>query len=205
MPFQERAGNWKTQLLIGAEATEINLKRMSSPRLLHIATHGFFMEDVENKADDLGMRTLGMDRKRVAENPLLRSGLLLAGCNRTLALESERTGIDNGILTAYEAGLLDLRNTELVVLSACQSGMGEVRNGEGVHGLRKAITDAGAEYLLMSLWKVDDAVTAEYMQTFYTLYTQGNSVRESYNLTRDAIRLKHPEPYYWGAFVLVGE
>jgi CHAT domain-containing protein len=177
---------------------------MDSPRILHIATHGYFLEDIKPENDN-GMRMMGMDVNRVAENPMLRSGLLLAGCNKTLADNTPLTGGDNGILTAYEAGLLDLSKTELVVLSACETGKGEILNGEGVQGLRKAMTDAGAEHILMSLWKVDDKVTSEYMQTFYGHYAQGKSIRESYNLTRNEIKQKYPQPYYWGAFVLVGE
>jgi CHAT domain-containing protein len=195
---------WNTQLLTGNDALEMNLKQMDSPRILHIATHGYFLEDIKPENDN-GMRMMGMDAQRVAENPMLRSGLLLAGCNKTLADNTPLTGGDNGILTAYEAGLLDLSNTELVVLSACETGKGEILNGEGVQGLRKAMTDAGAEHILMSLWKVDDKVTSEYMQTFYGHYAQGKSIRESYNLTRNEIKQKYPQPFYWGAFVLVGE
>jgi CHAT domain-containing protein len=195
---------WNTQLLTGNDAMESNLKQMDSPRILHIATHGYFMEDVKPENDN-GMRMMGMDVQRVAENPMLRSGLLLAGCNKTLADNTPLTGADNGILTAYEAGLLDLSKTELVVLSACETGKGEILNGEGVQGLRKAMTDAGAEHILMSLWKVDDKVTSEYMQTFYGHYAQGKSIREAYNLTRNEIKQKYPQPYYWGAFVLVGD
>jgi CHAT domain-containing protein/Tfp pilus assembly protein PilF len=195
---------WNTQLLTGNDAMESNLKQMDSPRILHIATHGYFLADIKPENDN-GMRMMGMDAQRVAENPMLRSGLLLAGCNKTLADNTQLTGADNGILTAYEAGLLDLSNTELVVLSACETGKGEILNGEGVQGLRKAMTDAGAEHILMSQWKVDDKVTSEYMQTFYGHYALGKSIRESYNLTRNEIKQKYPQPYYWGAFVLVGE
>jgi CHAT domain-containing protein len=194
---------WNTKLLTGNDALEGNLKQMESPRILHIATHGYFLEDVKPENDN-GMRMMGMDVQRVVENPMLRSGLLLAGCNKTLADNTPLTGADNGILTAYEAGLLDLSKTELVVLSACETGKGEILNGEGVQGLRKAMTDAGAEHILMSLWKVDDKVTSEYMQIFYEHYAQGKSIRESYNLTRNEIKQKYPQPYYWGAFVLVG-
>jgi tetratricopeptide (TPR) repeat protein/CHAT domain-containing protein len=198
------AANWDVELYTGVNAREDQLKKMSSPRILHLATHGFFMEDTEQRAES-GMRILGMDRERVAENPLLRSGLLLSGCNKTFKDSSLISGGDNGILTAYEAGLLNLRNTDLVVLSACETGKGEILNGEGVQGLRKAMTDAGAEHILMSLWKVDDKVTSEYMQIFYGHYAQGKSIRESYNLTRNEIKQKYPQLYYWGAFVLVGE
>jgi CHAT domain-containing protein len=162
------------------------------------------MEDTE-QIEETGGRILGMDNDRVAENPLLRSGLLLSGCNMTFQDSIMTSSGDNGILTAYEAGLLDLSNTELVVLSACETGKGEILNGEGVQGLRKAMTDAGAEHILMSLWKVDDKVTSEYMQIFYGHYAQGKSIRESYNLTRNEIKQKYPQPYYWGAFVLVGD
>jgi len=195
---------WNTQLLTGNDALEGSLKQMESPRILHIATHGYFLEDIKPENDN-GMRMMGMDVNRVAENSMLRSGLLLAGCNKTLADNTPLTGGDNGILTAYEAALLDLSKTELVVLSACETGKGEILNGEGVQGLRKAMTDAGAEHILMSLWKVDDKVTSEYMQTFYGHYAQGKSICESYNLTRNEIKQKYPQPYYWGAFVLIGE
>jgi CHAT domain-containing protein/tetratricopeptide (TPR) repeat protein len=195
---------WNTQLFTDNDALEMNLRQMDSPRILHIATHGYFLEDIKLDNDN-GMRMMGMDVNRVAENPMLRSGLLLAGCNKTLADNTPLTGGDNGILTAYEAGLLDLSKTELVVLSACETGKGEILNGEGVQGLRKAMTDAGAENILMSLWKVDDKVTSEYMQTFYVHYAQCKSIRESYNLTRNEIKQKYPQPYYWGAFVLVGD
>ena len=153
----------------------------------------------------MSSRMLGIEDQRALENPLLRSGLLLSGCNMTFAKAKVEGLTDNGILTAYEAGLLDLSKTELVVLSACETGKGDIQNGEGVQGLRKAMTDAGAEHILMSLWKVDDKVTSEYMQTFYGHYAQGKSIRESYNLTRNEIKQKYPQPYYWGAFVLVGE
>jgi tetratricopeptide (TPR) repeat protein len=194
--------HWSVQLYTGAKASEYQIKQMASPRILHIATHGFFLENVENSYE-MSSRMLGIEDQRVLENPLLRSGLLLSGCNMTFAKAKGLT--DNGILTAYEAGLLDLSKTELVVLSACETGKGEILNGEGVQGLRKAMTDAGAEHILMSLWKVDDKVTSEYMQTFYGHYARGKSIRESYNLTRNEIKQKYPQPYYWGAFVLVGD
>ncbi len=199
-----QSNSWNTLLVMGDEMMESRLKRMESPRILHIATHGFFLEDIS--LDKLsGTSLLGMDAKRLAVNPMLRSGLLMTGCNKTLSNNSTfAASHDDGIFTALEASLLDLSKTELVVLSACETGRGEIKNGEGVQGLRKAMTDAGAEHILMSLWKVDDKVTSEYMQTFYGHYAQGKSIRESYNLTRNEIKQKYPQPYYWGAFVLVG-
>ena len=112
---------------------------------------------------------------------------------------------ENGILTAYEASFLNLENTELVVMSACETAKGEQKTGEGVYGLRKAISDAGAEYVMLSLWKVDDKVTQEFMTTFYTYWMEDKmSIREAFKSTRSTIKSKYPQPYYWGAFILVG-
>ena len=167
-----------------------------------MATHGYFLEDIEQDHED--DRMLGMDRNKVIENPMLRSGLLFAGANATLSGTRDEEG-ENGILTAYEASFLNLENTELVVMSACETAKGEQKTGEGVYGLRKAISDAGAEYVMMSLWKVDDKVTQEFMTTFYTYWLEDKmSIREAFKSTRSTIKSKYPQPYYWGAFILVG-
>ena len=121
------------------------------PQILHIATHGFFLEDGKTAKDTAKI-----------ENPLLRSGLALAGANQSIK-ESK----DDGILTALEASGLNLWGTKLVVLSACDTGLGEVRNGEGVYGLRRAFVLAGTESLVMSLWSVSDYVTREMMTNYY--------------------------------------
>ena len=183
------------------QASESNFKKQHSPRVLHVATHGYFFKDIPMENDQ--MRFMGMDRERVVQDPMLRSGLLLAGANKALAgAESER---ENGLLSAPEASLLDLSETELVVLSACETGRGEIKNSEGVYGLRKAFSNAGAENTIMSLWKVDDKVTQEFMTTFYTYWLEDKMpIREAFKSTRSFIKSKYPQPYYWGAFILVG-
>ncbi len=193
---------WKVSTYTGAEASETNIKKEESPRVLHVATHGYFFEDIP--LDTVDNRFLGMDRNRVVQDPMLRSGLLFTGANKTL--QGEESKGENGLLSAAEAALLDLRETELVVLSACETGKGEVKNSEGVYGLRKAFADAGAQNIIMSLWKVDDKVTQEFMTRFYEIWlNEKTSIREAFNRTQLEIKAKYPQPYYWGAFILVGE
>ena len=197
-----RKQNWTPTVLMESEASEYAVKRLKSPRVVHMATHGYFLEDIEHEYDE--NRVLGMDRTKVVENPMLRSGLLFSGANWTLSGTEVQEG-ENGILTAYEASFLNLENTELVVMSACETAKGEQKTGEGVYGLRKAISDAGAEHVMMSLWKVDDKVTQEFMTTFYSYWLEDKMpIREAFKSTRLAIKSKYPQPYYWGVFILVG-
>ncbi|MCK6617379.1 MAG: tetratricopeptide repeat protein, partial [Cyclobacteriaceae bacterium] len=186
------------EVYLSEKAREENLKSVQSPDVLHIATHGFF---IESKEID---RNLSTENKRF-DNPLQRAGLLLA--NAELALhEKEVPGKDNGILTAQEAMELDLDDTELVVLSACETGLGEVRNGEGVFGLQRALQQAGAKSIVMSLWKVDDAATQEMMSLFYeNLLMKKQDKRTAFHKAQQAMKAKFKSPYYWGAFVMVGE
>ncbi len=165
----------------GAEALEENVKAVRRPSILHIATHGFFVDDQASTI-----------------SPMIRSGIVLAGVKNT---EKEKT--EDGILTAYEATNLDLDGTDLVVLSACQTGLGEVRNGEGVYGLQRAIMVAGANNLLMSLWKVDDDATAFLMTSFYSEW-EGQKNPDEFREIQIALRKKYPHPFYWGAFVMLG-
>ena len=198
-----KSKGWQVTNYLADNASETNLKTQQSPRVLHVATHGYFFPDIPMEDKDQ-TRFLGMDRQQVAQDPMLRSGLLLTGANRTLKGEVS-TG-ENGLLSAAEASLLDLRETELVVLSACETGKGEVKNSEGVYGLRKAFSDAGAQNIIMSLWKVDDKVTQEFMTRFYQLWLNDNTaIREAFHKTQLEIKAKYPQPYYWGAFILVGE
>jgi CHAT domain-containing protein len=192
--------NWDVSTYLENDASETNIKKAKSPRLLHIATHGYFFEDIP--MDYKNDRFMGMNRQQVIQDPMLRSGLLFTGANKTL--QGEKVEGENGLLSAYEAALLDLSETELVVLSACETGRGEVKNSEGVYGLRKAISDAGAANTIMSLWKVDDKVTQEFMSTFYEEWLSGLTIRKAFRKTRLTIKEKYPQPYYWGAFVLVG-
>ena len=178
--FQDR--QWKVNLNFKEAASESNLKADHNPGVLHIATHGFFLkEDAVN----------GL-------NSMLRSGIILAGVNN-------KTGSrEDGILTAYEATSLSLDSTFLIVLSACETGLGQVENGEGVYGLQRGFAVAGARYLLMSLWKVDDAATALLMEQFYKSWLEGIEIHQALRKAQVALRNKYPQPYYWGAFVLLG-
>jgi len=183
----------------GARATESSLKAVSGPKLLHIATHGFFLKGSDPVSGNLPTRSGTFSKAR--ENPLLRSGLALAGANR------RGSGPDDGILTALEASGLDLWGTKLVVLSACDTGVGEVRNGEGVYGLRRAFVLAGTESLVMSLWPVSDSFTRELMAGYYKNLKQGIGRGES--LRRIQLEmLKRPNrrhPFYWASFIQSGE
>ena len=172
-------------VLTGTAATETATKKLGGPRILHIATHGFFLEDLPGDSED----------------PMLRSGLVFAGVNAL------RSADDDGVLTALEASNLDLRGTKLVVLSACNTGLGEVKNGEGVFGLRRAFVVAGAETLLMSLWQVSDEATKDLMTSYYTLLARGESRSEALRQTQMAM-LKNPvtaHPFFWAAFISSGE
>jgi CHAT domain-containing protein len=192
---------WKVTTYTEEQALEGKVKNVSSPTVLHIATHGYFFEDVEHEKESPS-RMMGVDTKKATQNPLLRSGLLFTGAKNTLNGNDPKSG-DNGLLTAYEASYMNLKGTELVVLSACETARGEIKNGEGVYGLQRAIQQAGARNIIMSLWKVDDKVTQEFMTLFYSHWLEGRPIREAFKTTQNTIKEKYPQPYYWGAFVLV--
>lgn len=172
------------RLLSAAGATEAALKQIRSPRVLHIATHGFFLTDQPRQAESRGVgsgpgasaneRAAASAVASRGENLLLRSGLILAGVNQRLSGTNE-----DGVLTAAEAAALDLWGTKLVVLSACETGLGEVKNGDGVYGLRRALVLAGSESQVMSLWQVSDAATRDLMKAYYSRLQQGGGRTES--------------------------
>ncbi len=194
--------NVTPSLYLAEQADEALLKSFSDVQVLHIATHGFFLKDPMNRnSDDRSDDT----EKQPVKNPLLRSGLLLAGCQNAINKEPTQEGKEDGILTAYEAMSLNLDNTDLVILSACETGLGEVKNGEGVYGLQRAFQTAGASTVLMSLWTVSDAATQELMVNFYKNWLQYGDKRKAFVEAQNQLRKKYPEPYYWGAFVMVGE
>lgn len=183
--------------LVKEQATESALKQTAAPRLLHIATHGFFLAD----ADGAPTTARGANAVGQVENPLVRSGLALAGANRRDGKQ------DDGILTALEAANMNLWGTKLVVLSACDTGLGEVRNGEGVYGLRRALTLAGAESLVMSLWSVSDQVTRELMTNYYKHLKAGTGRGASLRQVQlEMLKKKdRAHPFYWAAFIQSGE
>ncbi|HAC24326.1 MAG TPA: hypothetical protein DCE81_05370 [Cytophagales bacterium] len=196
-----KAGGYDTRQWMQKEASESVIKSVKAPALLHIATHGYFLQDVER-----GGNTLGVNLENAKDNPLLRSGLMLAGASATVSGNQSQTigSNDNGILTAYEAMNLNLEGTNLVVLSACETGLGDVKNGEGVYGLQRAFLVAGANALIMSLWKVDDAATQLLMTNFYTNWTKTGNKAKAFKQAQLQLMTKYKEPYYWGAFVMMG-
>ncbi len=197
---------WTTTVYTGQQALEENVKALHSPRVLHLATHGFF----HAPAIPADTKAANGQSPPVVSDPMLDSGVYLAGANQ-LAGKSEDTGLDDGVLTAFEASTLDLSNTELVVLSACETGLGVTRNGEGVFGLRRALQEAGAKAVLMSLWKVPDQETEELMKLFYGKWLSGEdkqkALREAQLEMRERVKSRRDGedvPFFWGAFVLVG-
>ena len=200
--------------LMANAALEQRLKAVQSPRILHIATHGFFLPDQERNPNEeqLGFtpinRSSGGDWGRLShrmENPLLHSGLALAGVNTWLKDGALPPKAEDGILTAEDVTGLDLLSTELVVLSACETGLGEVQVGEGVFGLRRAFVLAGAKTLVMSLWKVPDQQTQELMSDFYRRILAGEPRAEALRQAQLEMKEKYPNPLYWGAFICQGD
>jgi CHAT domain-containing protein len=192
------------------QATKTALKQLNAPLVLHIATHGFFLDDVIVSAAEAKSRGLFIRTNQPGEisapeihieNPLLRSGLALTGAN--LRPSSE----DDGILTAMEASGLNLWGTRLVVLSACDTGVGEIKNGEGVYGLRRALVLAGSETQVMSLWPVSDEGTRDLMIEYYKALKAGQGRGEALR----QVQLKmlssknRNHPYYWASFIQSGE
>ncbi len=194
-----KTGGYQTTPYLQKAATEAVIKTMKGPAIVHIATHGYFQADVDQAS-------VGVQQENAKNNPLLRSGLLLAGASPTIKgevmpnLESN----DNGVLTAYEAMNLSLDGTDLIILSACETGLGDVRAGEGVYGLQRAFLVAGAKAMVMSLWKVDDAATQALMTNFYTNLAKGGSKAKAFKQAQLQLMVKYKEPYYWGAFVMMG-
>jgi len=189
---------WSAETFTGPQALEEAVKGVKGTRLLHIATHGFF------EPDQAGGGSSGN-----LEDAMLRSGLYFAGANRVLTGGRASADLEDGVLTAYEATGLNLQGTELVVLSACETGLGETTNGEGVFGLRRALQEAGAQAVLMSMWKVPDEETRQLMTLFYKKWLAGKdkptALREAQlELRQDVIRRwQQDRPHDWAAFVLV--
>ncbi|HRI80066.1 MAG TPA: CHAT domain-containing protein, partial [Cyclobacteriaceae bacterium] len=178
------------------KASEAEIKRVRNPSVLHIATHGYFLGDEVMSKNNLSAVSS-------SSNPLMRSGLLFSGAKYAFQSEAAVSGED-GVLTSLEATGLRLDQTRLVVLSACETGLGVISNGEGVYGLQRSFQLAGAKAVLMSLWTVPDEATQELMTEFYSQWLEGISPRESLKKAQSKVRIKHPDPHDWGGFVLIG-
>jgi CHAT domain-containing protein len=208
------AAHLGVQPWLQGNALKGRLKVSPSPRILHIATHGFFLEDQKRDAKHhhLGVGVAGTmvqspfgRLSQGMENPLLRSGLALAGANTWLQGKPLPAEAEDGILTAEDVSGLDLLGTELVVLSACETGLGAVHVGEGVFGLGRSFVLAGAKTLVMSLWKVPDQQTQELMEDFYRRILMDEPRADALRAAQLAMKEKYPEPLYWGAFICQGE
>ncbi len=195
--------NWKSKLYLKSQATEEVVKASNSPTVLHIATHGFFLPKRDYKTEKIN----GFNAEIASNNALLRSGLILAGASN-YHVDSITSKKEDGVLTAYEASILNLSNTELVTLSACETGLGDIVDGQGVYGLQSAFISAGAKNVLMSLWVVDDYATQKLMTEFYTLWINNYgkmTKREALRKAQLSLMAKYPDPYFWGAFVMIGK
>lgn len=200
--------NFKTTIKTESAATEESVKQLSgkaNPFILHLATHGFFFENTKQELSDLDKNIPVEAKKRIylaSEDPMMRSGLLLAGANNSWRKTNNETNADDGILTAKEIANLDLSNCKLVVLSACETGLGQINGSEGVFGLQRAFKMAGVQNIIMSLWKVPDAQTSELFENFYAACFSGKSIQEAFSEAQNKMKEKY-SPYYWAGFVLL--
>lgn len=186
-------------VFVGEQATESTIKKAKGPVILHVATHGFFLTETDGKGQADPPLAFNLAGSQLG-NALLRSGVALAGAN------INREGPDDGVLTALEAASLDLSGTKLVVLSACDTGIGEVKSGEGVYGLRRALVLAGSESQVISLWQVSDAATRDLMIYYYRALANAEGRSEALREAQLKI-LARPDrwhPYYWAGFIESG-
>ena len=200
------------EIVVADEATETRFKAARRPALAVLATHGFFLDKQEFDADALAIQQAGAGRGLVdtqgdeVENPLTRCGLMFAGCNRAPAAGDG----EDGVLTGLEILGCDLRGTRLVVLSACQTGLGKVESGEGVAGLRQAFQLAGAETVVSTLWSVPDKETAQLSNAMFTALAEGETAAQAVRRAQLAVirsrteLLEASHPYYWAAFTTTG-
>lgn len=185
--------NADVRLFLDQEASEANFKNLKKEQahVLHLATHGFYNKDQTKPLN--GLIKIG------SQNPLLSTTLFLAGTAREITSNS----FEDGIITAMDISKMNFSDTELVVLSACETGLGEVIGSEGLFGMQRAFKIAGAKSVMMSLWQVPDSQTSELMQEFYLNLSQGKSMERSLKAAQLMIREKYKDPIYWAGFVLI--
>ncbi len=190
-----------TQSFMQQSASEDNFKNLTgkAPSIIHIATHGFFLPELGKKKNQGPGQG---NTYSLSADPLLRSGLVLAGGNYAWSGKIPVDGVEDGIATAYEISQLNLSSTELLVLSACETALGDIKGSEGVFGLQRGFKMAGVKKMIVSLWQVPDKETAELMTAFYTYWMNGKNINESFYQAQADMRKKY-SPYYWAAFVLV--
>lgn len=195
-----KTSGFQVSELTQRDATETNVKSAKKEAILHIATHGYFLKDVEKTSWPIGVLA-----DYAKDNVLLRSGLMLTGASEANGATQTLDSSNNGIMTSYEAMNLDLKGTDLVVLSACETGLGEIKAGEGVYGLQRAFLVAGAEAIIMSLWKVDDEATQVLMNNFYNNWVKSNDRQKAFKQAQLQLMAneKFKAPMYWGAFVMI--
>jgi len=192
-------------LFVGAEATAGQLKRVRQPCLLHIATHAFAFDQQFSTLNSSGVApSAKWKRISMADDPMLRSGLAMTGINAAIRGERLPPDCEDGLLSAWEACAMNLANTDLVVLSACDTGMGQIHNGEGVLGLKRAFMTAGAGTIIASLWRVPDEQTCEIMTEFYKNVSNGCTYAGALRQAKLVMMLKHPQPLYWAGFGCYG-
>jgi len=198
-----KASNRKTELLTAEDAMEERFKRAgkNNHEVIHIATHGFFFPSQSKKKKE---RMVGLQSSEQVDpdEAFKRSGLLFAGANNTWLENYLPEGREDGILTSYEISKLNLSKTKLVVLSACETGLGELGGGEGVYGLQRAFKLAGVDSIIMSLWQIPDVQTAELMKMFYSEWMDDKDLAEAFHIAQQRMSEKY-ESYFWGAFVLL--
>ncbi len=190
---------WNSEVYMEIDASEAKVKELNNPKVFHIATHGFFTPAIETNG-----AVPGMAASAASQNPLLRTGLLLTGAGDLLNKTKYNYNMEDGILTAYEAMNLNLDGTDLVVLSACETGLGDLSVGEGVYGLQRAFIVAGAKTLIMSMFKVNDEATQKLMINFYQKWLDTGNMRQAFVDAKKELRNEYHEPIYWGAFIMIG-
>ena len=197
---------FSSKVIKESEATEESIKALDgkkTPYVLHLATHGYFFPD---RVQDMSKDILSSDGKskiyEASDDPMLRSGLLLSGAKNYWGKSNPNNTIEDGILTASEISNLDLSACQLVVLSACETGLGEVKGSEGVFGLQRAFKMAGVKNIIMSLWKVPDTQTAELFVVFYSECFAGKTIHEAFQSAQSQMKVKY-SPYYWAGFMLL--
>ena len=190
----------ETNLIKGADADEESFRKMdgNSPSIIHLSTHGFYLVGFDKYAEYFDK----LLTYSIKDNSMLLSGLLLADANSTLRGSNEKTPLNDGIITAEEIAMLDLRNTELVVLSACETAIG-VNLQEGFGGLVRAFKNAGVKSVLASLWKVPDDATAKLMTSFYKIFLSGTEMHLALKMAQKEVSKLYPDPYYWASFILL--